>query len=193
MKEIVFASNNPNKLKEIELLLPSNFFIKGLSSIGCTEEIPETQATIEGNALQKANYIYDKYQVNCFADDTGLEVNALNGRPGVYSARYAGEEKNAQNNMKKILTELSGNKNREALFKTVVALIWQGKQYLFEGIVTGVITEKMSGTAGFGYDPIFMPSGFARTFAEMNMQEKNQISHRARAVAKLVDFLKTLS
>ena len=193
MKEIVFASNNPNKLKEIELLLPSNFFIKGLSSIGCTEEIPETQATIEGNALQKANYIYDKYQVNCFADDTGLEVNALNGRPGVYSARYAGEEKNAQNNMKKILTELSGNKNREALFKTVVALIWQGKQYLFEGIVTGVITEKMSGTAGFGYDPIFMPSGFARTFAEMNMQEKNQISHRARAVAKLVDFLKTVS
>lgn len=163
-----------------------------LSECGITEDVPETQATIEGNASQKAHYVCNKTHQNCFADDTGLEVEALGGKPGVYSARYAGEAKCSQDNIKLLLNNLKDKTNRKARFKTVISLIWDGTEHLFEGTVEGVITSELSGTSGFGYDPVFIPDGYSQTFAEMPSELKNSISHRGRAVAKLVTFLKTV-
>ncbi|MCW3102483.1 MAG: deoxyribonucleotide triphosphate pyrophosphatase [Bacteroidetes bacterium] len=190
--ELVFATGNSNKVAEIQQLVPPIVRLLGLKDINCIEEIPETQPTIEGNASQKAFYVYEKYGHNCFADDTGLEVEALDGRPGVYSARYAGEEKNAGLNMDKILAELNGISNRKARFKTVVSLVIDGKERQFEGLVNGVILHEKRGGKGFGYDPIFQPDGHTRSFAEMGLEEKNKISHRALAVNKLVEYLKQL-
>jgi len=187
---LVFASNNPNKIKEIQLLLPNTLQILSLKDIGCLEEIPETAPTIEGNAIQKANYVTEKYGYPCFADDTGLEVAALDNAPGVYSARYAGEQKNAEDNMAKLLHNLSDKTNRKAQFKTVICLNLNGNQHLFEGIIKGEIIHEKRGSAGFGYDPIFIPNGYSNTFAEMSMSEKSKISHRGLAVEKLVAFLK---
>ena len=193
-KKIVFATNNKNKLAEIcEMLAGTGFEVLSLADIGCHDDIPETAATLEGNALQKANYVYNKYATPCFADDTGLEVDALGGAPGVYSARYAGGEgHDSEANMAKLLAELGGNSDRRARFRTVIALIEGGQEEpkLFEGIVTGEITADRRGGEGFGYDPIFRPDGHAETFAEMGHEMKNKISHRARAVAKLVEYLK---
>jgi len=186
--KLVFATNNPNKLKEVQAML-TNFEIVSLSEIGCFDDIPETAETLEGNAVLKANYITEKYGLNCFADDTGLEVAALNNKPGVYSARYAGEENNAEANMNKLLFEIGDNKNRNAQFRTAVALNIQGEQHLFEGICKGQILTKKQGESGFGYDPIFMPDGFHKSFAEMAMTEKGVISHRGKAIEKLVSFL----
>lgn len=163
-----------------------------LSECGITEDVPETQNTIEGNASQKAHYVSDKTHQNCFADDTGLEVEALGGAPGVYSARYAGPAKKSEDNIKLLLSNLEGKSNRKARFKTVISLIWDGKEHLFEGTVEGVITNELSGTSGFGYDPVFIPDGYSQTFAEMPAELKNSISHRGRAVAKLVGFFKTV-
>lgn len=187
--QIVFASNNKNKIKEIQALVPNSIQIISLEDIGCTEEIPETADTIEGNAILKANYITSNYGYNCFADDTGLEVEALNGAPGVYSARYAGEQKDANDNMNKLLSELKDKSNRNANFKTVIALNLNGKQNLFTGIIHGKIIEEKIGTNGFGYDPIFVANGHEKTFAELTLNEKSTISHRGIAVAKLVAFL----
>ena len=193
-KKIVFATNNKNKLAEIrEMLAGTGFEVLSLADIGCHDDIPETAATLEGNALQKANYVYNKYATPCFADDTGLEVDALGGAPGVYSARYAGGEgHDSEANMAKLLAELGGNSDRRARFRTVIALIEGGQEEpkLFEGIVTGEITADRRGGEGFGYDPIFRPDGHGETFAEMGHEMKNKISHRARAVAKLVEYLK---
>ena len=188
--KLVFATNNQNKVNEIKSLLGEGIEIVPLKDIGCNEELPETQETLEGNALQKARYVADNYNVNCFADDTGLEVGSLNGAPGVYSARYAGEKCTAEDNMTKILSELDGKENREAKFRTIVALVLKGEEHSFEGRVDGSITRSKSGSDGFGYDPIFQPNGFDITFSEMLMAEKNAISHRGKAVAKLVAFLK---
>lgn len=188
--ELVFATANLNKAKEIQELIPDNIKILSLTDIHCLEEVPETQATIEGNASQKAFYVYEKYKVNCFADDTGLEIEALNGRPGVLSARYAGELKDANANMNKVLQELSGVENRRARFKTVISLVINNKEVLFEGVVNGTILHSKVGDKGFGYDPIFMPDGFSRSFAELTIEEKNLVSHRAIAVNKLVAYLK---
>ena len=192
---IVFATNNKNKLAEIrEMLAGSGIEVLSLADIGCHDDIPETADTLEGNALQKARYIHDKYQMNCFADDTGLEVTALGGAPGVYSARYAGgKSHDSEANMAKLLAELEGKADRTARFRTVVALITDDGEKLFDGIVTGCITEERRGGEGFGYDPIFRPDGYDKTFAELGHEVKNKISHRARAVAKLVDHLKTLA
>lgn len=187
--KLVFATNNQNKVKEIKNILDNSIDLLSLEDINCLEEIPETSDTISGNALQKAMYVYEKYGYNCFADDTGLEIEVLNGEPGVYSARYAGEQKLAEDNMDKVLGKLDGKENRRAQFKTVIALVIDGKETLFEGVVTGVITKSKSGSAGFGYDPIFQPDGFDITFSEMSMDEKNKISHRGKAVRKLADFL----
>ena len=187
--EIVFATSNEYKAAEIQKLLPDHIKVQTLKDIGCQEEVPETSETVEGNASQKSNYVSDNYQVNCFADDTVLEVDALNGRPGVYSARYAGPQRSAEDNMSLLLSELQGMKNRSARFRTVISLILDGEEYLFEGVVEGVITTEKSGSDGFGYDPIFQPRGFNKTFSEMKMEEKNAISHRGRAVKKLVAFL----
>ena len=187
--KIVFATNNPNKLKEIKALMPMGIDILSLKEIGCNEDIPETGITLEANAFQKAYYIKELYGYDCFADDTGLEIEALFGAPGVYSARYAGLERNAEANMEKILNELSGNINRKAQFRTVIALILNGEEQLFEGIVEGHISEARQGKKGFGYDPIFLPENEQRSFAQMSMSEKGAISHRGRAVRKLVDFL----
>lgn len=187
--KLVFATHNLNKIKEVQSQLPENIQLLGLKDIGCTEEIPETADTIEGNALQKAQYIKEKYGYDCFADDTGLEVDALHGAPGVHSARYAGEVKNDADNIQKLLSELSETNLRNARFKTVIALIVNKQQYLFEGICTGAITESPLGEKGFGYDPIFQPSGYEITFAQMGLEEKNKISHRGKAVTKLVSFL----
>ena len=189
MKKIVFATNNEHKLRELRQILAGKFEILGLNDIACTEDIPETAETIEENSMQKAEYILNKYGLDCFADDTGLEIEALNGRPGVYSARYAGEEKNMQKNIEKILSELSNTNNRKARFKTVISLIIDGKKQQFEGIVNGKIIEQERGKSGFGYDPVFVPNGYNITFAEMDASEKNKISHRAKAVEKLVAFL----
>ena len=193
-KKIVFATNNKNKLAEIrEMLAGTGFEVLSLADIGCHDDIPETAATLEGNALQKANYVYNKYATPCFADDTGLEVDALGGAPGVYSARYAGGEgHDSEANMAKLLAKLGGKSDRRARFRTVIALIEGGQEEpkLFEGIVTGEITADRRGGEGFGYDPIFRPDGHAETFAEMGHEMKNKISHRARAVAKLVEYLK---
>ena len=187
--QFVFASNNPNKIKEIQLLLPKEITILSLKDIDCLEEIPETAPTIEGNAILKANYVTEKYGYSCFADDTGLEVEALNGEPGVYSARYAGEQKNADANMNKLLTNLADKENRKAQFKTVICLNLNGNQHVFEGIIKGEIINEKRGSEGFGYDPIFIPNGYDKTFAEMPIAEKSKISHRGLAVEKLVAFL----
>jgi XTP/dITP diphosphohydrolase len=187
--KIVFATNNPNKILEIQSMLPNNIEIISLESIGCHEDIPETADTIEGNAIQKANYILDKYGYDCFADDTGLEVDALNNEPGVFSARYAGEQRNADDNMNKLLFNLENKSSRKAQFKTVICLNLNGKQHLFTGIAKGEITLQKKGNGGFGYDPIFRPDGFDKTFAEISLEIKNQISHRGKATAELIYFL----
>ena len=187
--QLVFASNNKNKIKEIQALVPDTIQIISLEDIGCTEDIPETADTIEGNAILKANYITSNYGYNCFADDTGLEVDALNGAPGVYSARYAGEQKDANDNMDKLLTELKDTTNRKANFKTVICLNLNGTQQLFTGIIKGTIIDKKIGTNGFGYDPIFIAEGHQKTFAELSLEEKATISHRGIAVAQLIAFL----
>ena len=187
--KLVFASNNKNKIKEIQLLVPASIEIVSLEDIGCTEDIPETAHTIEGNAILKANYVTEKYGLNCFADDTGLEVEALNGAPGVYSARYAGEPKDDTNNMNELLFQLEKETNRNANFKTVIALNLNGKQELFVGMIFGKITREKVGTNGFGYDPIFVAEGYEKTFAELDMEEKSNISHRGIAVKQLITFL----
>ena len=191
--KLVFASNNKNKIQEIQTLVPNTIQILSLEDIGCTEDIPETADTIEGNAILKANYVTEKYGYDCFADDTGLEVEALNGAPGVYSARYAGEQKDANDNMDKLLLELKDKTNRKANFKTVIALNLNGKQNLFIGIINGKIIEEKIGTNGFGYDPIFVADGYEKTFAELSMEEKSTISHRGIAVKQLLTFLQKLS
>jgi len=190
--KIVFASNNKNKILEIQSMLPESIQIVSLESIGCFEEIPETADTIEGNAILKANYVTQKYGFDCFADDTGLEVDSLDGQPGVYSARFAGEQRNADDNMNKLLEQLLGKPNRNAQFKTVIALNFQGKQHLFTGIASGEITLEKMGTGGFGYDPIFKPTGFENTFAELSLEVKNEISHRGKATKALLEFLKNI-
>ena len=187
--KLVFASNNKNKIQEIQALVPNIIQIVSLEEIGCIEDIPETADTIEGNAILKANYVTEKYGFDCFADDTGLEVDALNGAPGVYSARYAGEQKDANDNMDKLLSELKDKSNRKANFKTVIALNLNGKQNLFTGIINGKIIEEKIGTNGFGYDPIFVADGFDKTFAELSIEEKSTISHRGIAVKELILFL----
>lgn len=187
--KLVFASNNKNKIQEIQALVPNTIQIVSLEDIGCTEDIPETADTIEGNAILKANYVTEKYGYDCFADDTGLEVEALNGAPGVYSARYAGEQKDANDNMDKLLSELKDKTNRKANFKTVIVLNLNGNQNLFTGIINGKIIEEKIGTNGFGYDPIFVAEGFDKTFAELTMEEKSIISHRGIAVKELILFL----
>ncbi|MCW1148841.1 non-canonical purine NTP diphosphatase [Flavobacterium lacisediminis] len=191
--KLVFASNNKNKIQEIQALVPNTIQIVSLEEIGCTEDIPETADTIEGNAILKANYVTEKYGYDCFADDTGLEVEALNGAPGVYSARYASEQKDANDNMDKLLSELKDESNRKANFKTVIALNLNGKQNLFTGIINGKIIEEKIGTNGFGYDPIFVADGYEKTFAELSMEEKSTISHRGIAVKELILFLQKLS
>ncbi|PBI88524.1 Non-canonical purine NTP pyrophosphatase [Flavobacterium sp. ACN2] len=189
--KLVFASNNKNKIAEIQSMLPESIKILSLEDIDCLEDIPETADTIEGNAILKADYVTQKYGYDCFADDTGLEVNALNGEPGVYSARYAGEQKNADDNMNKLLDALKNEENRNAQFKTVITLNLNGKQYLFTGIAKGEITLTKTGTNGFGYDPIFKPENFNETFAELPLETKNTIGHRGKAVKQLIDFLNT--
>lgn len=191
MTELVFATNNKHKLEEINALLKGRHHLISLSEIGCQEDIPEEQDTLEGNALQKARYIRDHFGYDCFADDTGLEIEALDNRPGVYSARYAGPAKNSQENMKKVLSEMQGITNRKACFRTVIALILDGEEHLFEGRVDGYILTHPQGEAGFGYDPIFQPEGYNMSFAEMPLSEKNQISHRGRATRKLCEFLES--
>lgn len=193
MKELVFATGNKHKIREVYELLGSEFKLKSLKDIGCTEDLPETSPTIEGNALQKARYVNEVFGLDCFAEDTGLEVEALWGEPGVHSARYAGENKNPDANIELLLEKLTGVANRKAQFRTVVALILNGKEFTFEGKVEGVIRQERSGAGGFGYDPVFQADGFSLTFAEMPSQEKNAISHRGHAIRKLIDFLKGLS
>ena len=190
--KIVFASNNKNKILEIQSMLPESIQIVSLESIGCLEEIPETSEIIEGNAILKANYVTQNYGFDCFADDTGLEVEALNGEPGVYSARYAGEQRNADDNMNKLLDELADKTNRTAQFKTVIALNLKGKQYLFEGIASGEIIKEKIGLGGFGYDPIFKPTNYDETFAELSLELKNEISHRGKATKALLEFLQNI-
>ena len=188
--QFVFASNNKNKILELQSMLPKTITILSLESIGCFEDIPETADTIEGNAIQKANYVTEKFGYDCFADDTGLEVDALNGDPGVFSARYAGEQRNADDNMNKLLEALAVQNERKAQFKTVIALNLNGKQYLFTGIAKGEITLEKIGNQGFGYDPIFQPEGFLQTFAQLSLDVKNKISHRGKATQQLINFLK---
>lgn len=188
--ELVFATNNKHKLEELQALLGNSCKLLSLNDIGCNDEIPEDQATLEGNANQKAFYIFNKFGYNCFADDTGLEIEALNGEPGVYSARYAGEEKSSEKNMQKVLQKLDKINQRNARFRTVISLIINGKENQFEGIVEGEILQQKKGNSGFGYDPIFQPKGFDLSFAEMSLTDKNKISHRGRAVQKLVEFIK---
>lgn len=193
---LCFASNNAHKLDEIRPLLPASIELLSLADIGCTEELPETQDTLEGNALQKARYVWDHFGVACFADDTGLEVAALDGAPGVYSARYAGPQRRSEDNVQKLLQELHGASDRNAQFRTVVALVLSATEtHTFAGTVAGRITEQLQGTEGFGYDPVFQPTEAAdhRTFAQMTLAEKNAISHRGRAVAGLVAFLNATS
>lgn len=187
--KLIFATHNNHKANEIQSLLPAGFQILTLDDIQCLDEIPETSSTLEGNANQKMQFIIDHYNVNCFADDTGLEIEALNGEPGVYSARYAGEMKDPNLNMNLVLSKLNGIENRTARFRTVIALYLNGEKYQFEGIVNGKITVSKSGKDGFGYDPIFEPENCGKTFADMNLVEKNLVSHRARAFAKMIEFL----
>jgi XTP/dITP diphosphohydrolase len=187
--KLVFASQNAHKAAEIQTVIPSEISICTLTELGITEDIPETAATLEGNALMKMEYLVARLNLPCFADDTGLEIDALHGEPGVYSARYAGEQRNSVDNMQLVLEKLTGKSNRKARFRTVIALWWEGNSHLFEGIVEGTITHAPVGDQGFGYDPIFQPAGSTKTFAAMTMEEKNQWSHRARAVQQLVEFL----
>lgn len=193
MQGLVFATNNPNKLREVKELVGDRFKIMSLEEIGCFEDIPETADTLEGNALIKARHIKEKYGYDCFADDTGLEIAALDNAPGVYSARYAGEQKDPKDNMRKVLAELEGQENRAARFRTVIAFSYQGEEKLFEGIVNGTIATSESGCEGFGYDPIFVPEGYDVTFAEMSSDVKNSISHRGRAVRAFIDYLKQIA
>lgn len=188
--QLIFATNNDHKLQEVQAMLGNNFELIGLGAMNFFEEIPENHDTLEENALEKAMFVYKKFGINCFADDTGLEVTALEGRPGVKSARYAGENKNPEANMNKVLHELKELDLREARFRTVIALIINGKHKLFEGIVEGVLIKEKRGAEGFGYDPIFLPNGFNQTFAEMPLSVKNTISHRARAFVQLIEFLR---
>lgn len=188
-RTLVFATNNPHKLREIREIMPDHITILSLADIHCEGDIPETADTLEGNALIKAHYVYDRYGFDCFADDTGLEVEALKGGPGVHTARYAGESQDPDANMKKMIAEMQENTNRHARFRTVIALIEKGVEHLFTGIVDGEIATEPRGEQGFGYDPIFIPEQTGLTFAQMGEEGKNQISHRARAVGKLLDFL----
>lgn len=190
-QKLVFATNNAHKLEEVSSILGDKIELVSLNDIGCHVDIPETADTLEGNALLKAQYVRDNYGVDCFADDTGLEVEALNNEPGVYTARYAGEGKDARASMRKVLQKLEGIENRKAQFRTVISLISGGKEYLFEGTVRGEIIREERGTAGFGYDPVFVPEGYDKTFAELGDEIKNKISHRAIAVNKLCRFLIT--
>lgn len=190
--KLVFATNNKNKIKEVQALMPEGIKMLSLEEIGCFEDIPETSPTIEGNAVQKAEYVKENYGYDCFADDTGLEVTALNGAPGVFSARYAGEQKSSEANIDKLLKELEGKEDRSARFKTVIALHLDGELHTFTGICSGNITFERKGLQGFGYDPVFQPEGKSITFAEMSLEEKSQISHRARATLRLIDFLANL-
>ena len=187
--EIVFASANEHKVQEVECKLGGTHTLKSLNAIGCVDEIPETGDTLEENARMKARYVWENYNLDCFADDTGLEVDTLGGRPGVYSARFAGPQRNAADNMALLLRELSGIANRKARFRTVICLIVDGEERLFEGIVDGTIIKEARGTEGFGYDPVFVPDGFDRTFAEMTIDEKNAMSHRGRAIQALATYL----
>ncbi len=189
--EFVFASNNQHKLREIREIAGDNYQILSLEDIGFHEEIDETELTLEGNALLKARAVHQRFNKNVFADDTGLEVEALDGRPGVFSARYAGEGCSFEDNVKKLLQELKGIENRKARFRTAIALILNDKEYIFEGIVNGMITETPSGGGGFGYDPVFLPDAYQQNFAEMDAETKNKISHRGRAMEKLFSFLKS--
>lgn len=187
--QVCFATNNTHKLDEVRQILGSQFQVLSLADVSCHEELPENQTTLEGNSEEKALYVYQHYQVNCFADDTGLEVDALSGEPGVYSARYAGPQRSGEDNMDLLLNKLVGKKNRSAQFRTVITLILNGQKYQFEGIVRGTIAHQKTGRAGFGYDPIFIPEGSDKSFADMSQEAKNRISHRGRAISKLVHFL----
>lgn len=187
--ELVFATNNKHKLEEITHIIGDRYTIISLKELGCYNDIPETETTLEGNALLKARYIHSRYHCNCFADDTGLEIEALQGEPGVYSARYAGEHCSFEDNIVKVLQKMEGKTNRKALFRTVIALIIDNQEYLFEGCIKGSIIEDQKGISGFGYDPIFIPDGYTQTFAEMGDELKNRISHRAIATQNLIDFL----
>jgi len=191
--KIVFASNNKHKIQEIKELLPKYLEVVSLEQIGCMEDIPETATTIEGNAILKANYVTQNYGFSCFADDSALEVEALNGRPGVHSARYAGEKKDDQDNIHKLLSELENKTNRNAQFKTIIALNFNEEQHIFTGIVQGKISIEKRGVNGFGYDSIFVPENYEKTFAELNSEEKNKISHRTRAVEQLIRFFNNLN
>ena len=192
MKKLVFATNNDHKLRELTEIVPAEFELLSLNDIDCSDDIPETGDTLEINSAQKSFYIWGKYGINCFADDTGLEIEALDNEPGVYSARYAGEERSATANMLKVLKKMANETNRKARFRCVISLVIDGIEKQFEGIVNGVILTEKHGDAGFGYDPIFMPDGFSQSFAEMSSFDKNQVSHRGRAVMKLVEYLKTI-
>lgn len=187
--ELVFATNNSHKLKEIKSTLGDALRILSLKDIGCFDELPETSATIRGNAIQKASYVFEKYGMNCFADDTGLEIDELKGRPGVYSSRFAGANASDSENVAKVLHEMKGIEKRAARFKTIMALITDKEQKYFEGIINGTIANETKGTGGFGYDPIFYPEGSEKTFAEMNVDEKNKISHRSLAIRQLIAYL----
>jgi XTP/dITP diphosphohydrolase len=188
--KLCMATNNAHKIEEIKPLVPESVGLLSLDEVGCREQLPETGDTLEANSRQKAQYVWDHYGVNCFADDTGLEVEALRGEPGVYSARYAGPERDARANMELLLRRLEGEENRRAQFRTSITLILDGRSYQFEGVVRGAILGAPRGSGGFGYDPLFVPDGYAQTFAEMDLSEKNKISHRARAVERLVRFLR---
>ncbi len=189
--DLIFATNNPHKLEEVQSLIGNSFNLKSLTDIGCNDDIPETGITFRENASQKTHYIFERYKQNCFGDDSGLEVDALNGEPGVYSARYSGS-RDFNDNVDLVLNKLRGSGNRKARFKTVISLLFNEKEYFFEGVAEGEITLQRSGNEGFGYDPIFKPEGSAITFAEMSLEEKNKISHRAKAMAQLISFLKTV-
>ena len=189
MHQLVFATNNPHKLRELEEILKGEFTLLSLNDISCTDDIPETGDTLEANASQKSFYIWERFGIDCFSDDSGLEVEILNNEPGVHSARYAGESRNAEENVSKLLFELEGKKNRKARFRCVISLIIQGKEFLFEGRVDGEILTERKGEGGFGYDPVFSPVGFDQSFAQMDADLKNGMSHRGRAVQKLVAFL----
>lgn len=189
LDKLVFATNNRHKIKELQHIIGESVKLLSLEDIGCLEDIPETAPTLEGNASMKAFHVYRKYGYNCFADDTGLEVEALKGEPGVFSARYAGEMKDADANMDKLLRQMNGLTNRRARFRTVISLVTDGRETQFEGVVIGMIPEEKRGNEGFGYDPVFVPEGHSKTFAEMGLHEKNEVSHRARAVQKLVAWL----
>lgn len=190
--KLVFATQNQHKAAEIQKMLPSAVTVQSLRDLNCYDDIPETGDTLEANALIKARFVHKKWGLNCFADDTGLEIDFLHGKPGVHSARYAGESKDNEQNMNLVMDQLKNTTNRKACFRTVIALILDNREILFEGIVNGTITQNKSGNGGFGYDPIFIPDGYDKTFAEMTPEEKNEISHRGRAISKLISHIKGL-